>query len=130
MYFDEGRILKQLQKSKTSKNRGQNITKNQANSNSRSQSGDAAPSSTREVSSSWDIKTASILDSANNKLQELMQILYLLSRDPGVPKEARYHVTVAQGEIALLARVIRNTTEASGEKLAGMRGLNLRPAHP
>ena len=57
------------------------------------------------------MKTANMLDSANNKLQELMQILYLLSRDPAVPKDARYHVTVAQGEIALLARVIRNNTD-------------------
>lgn len=52
-----------------------------------------------------------MLDSANNKMQELMQLLYLLSRDPAVPNDARYHVTVAQGEIALLARVIRNKAE-------------------
>jgi hypothetical protein len=59
-----------------------------------------------------------------------MQILYLLSRDPAVPNDARYHVTVAQGEIALLARVIRNKSEQCGEQLAGARNLALRPAHP
>ena len=59
-----------------------------------------------------DWKAANMLDSANNKLQELMQLLYLLSRDPEVPKDARYHVTVAQGEIALLAQVMRNSISA------------------
>lgn len=58
-----------------------------------------------------------MLDSANNKLQELMQLLYLLSRDPGVPKDARYHVTVAQGEIALLAHVMRNNVEPEGSEV-------------
>jgi hypothetical protein len=56
-------------------------------------------------------KTVGMLDSANNKLQKLMQLLYLLSRDPAVPKDARYHVTVAQSEIALLARLMQNSAE-------------------
>ncbi len=72
-----------------------------------------------------------MLDSANNKLQELMQLLYLLSRDPAVPNEARYHVTVAQGEIALLANVMRNTAQdRSGDKLEQCETLGFQPAHP
>ena len=42
-----------------------------------------------------------------------MQLLYLLSRDPAVPNDARYHVTVAQSEIALLVRIMRNAEEAA-----------------
>ena len=57
-------------------------------------------------------KTASMLHRANDKLQELMQLLYLLGRDPAVPRDARYHVTVAQAEIALLTRLMQN---AEGE---------------
>jgi len=51
-----------------------------------------------------------VLDTTYNRLQELLQLLYLLSRDPGVPKDARYHVTVAQSEIALLSRQMQNST--------------------
>jgi len=43
-------------------------------------------------------------------------LLYLLSRDPAVPSDARYHLTVAQSEIALLARLIQNTAEAEADK--------------
>jgi len=53
------------------------------------------------------------LDTARNRLQELMQLLYLLSRDPRVPQDARYHVTVAQSEIALLSKVMQNNAEAA-----------------
>jgi len=53
-----------------------------------------------------------VLNTANNRLQELMQLLYLLSRDPAVPNDARYHVTLAQSEIALLVRIMRNAEEA------------------
>jgi hypothetical protein len=53
-----------------------------------------------------------VLNTANNRLQELMQLLYLLSRDPAVPNEARFHVTLAQSEIALLVRIMRNAEEA------------------
>jgi hypothetical protein len=55
-----------------------------------------------------------MIDTTNNKLQELMQLLYLLSRDPSVPSDARYHVTVAQGEIALLTRVMQNALKDDG----------------
>ncbi len=53
-----------------------------------------------------------VLNTANNRLQELMQLLYLLSRDPAVPNDARFHVTLAQSEIALLVRIMRNAEEA------------------
>lgn len=48
-------------------------------------------------------------------------MLYLLSRDPAVPKDARYHVTLAQSEIALLVRIMRNAEEAhdNATKLLG-----------
>ena len=59
-----------------------------------------------------DWKTGGALDAANNKLQELMQLFYLLSRDPAIPKDARYHVTVAQSEIALLTRLMQNIANA------------------
>ena len=121
MYFDEGRVLKQPHYKDPD-------THNQANPASQP----AKPSPSRAVDSGnkeW--KTATMLDSANNKLQELMQLLYLLSRDPAVPKDARYHVTVAQSEIALLAQVMRNAPEnGSGDKLRSTGTLGLRPAHP
>jgi len=53
-----------------------------------------------------------MLDTTYNRLQELMQLLYLLSRDPAVPNDARYHVTVAQSEIALLSRVMQNSASS------------------
>jgi hypothetical protein len=56
-----------------------------------------------------------MLDITNNKLQELMQLLYLLSRDPEVPHDARHHVTVAQSEIALLTRTMHNAATAEDE---------------
>jgi hypothetical protein len=58
----------------------------------------------------WDTET--VLDTTCNCLQELLQLLYLLSRDPGVPDDARHHVTVAQSEIALLSRQMQNSTAA------------------
>lgn len=76
-------------------------------------------------------KTANMLDSANNRLQELMQLFYLLSRDPCVPSDARYHVTVAQGEIALLSRQLQNAAnEALGKALPPAEDKGLRPSNP
>ena len=70
------------------------------------------PHSTATVSGA-DWNTEAVLDTTYNRLQELMQLLYLLSRDPSVPSDARYHVTVAQSEIALLSREMQNSL---GEK--------------
>ena len=53
-----------------------------------------------------------MLDATFNRLQELMQLLYLLSRDPSVPNDARYHVTIAQSEIALLSRTMQNAASS------------------
>jgi hypothetical protein len=61
----------------------------------------------------WD--TGAVLDTTCNCLQELMQLLYLLSRDPCVPNDARHHVTVAQSEIALLSRQWQNSTAAESD---------------
>ncbi|HLI64377.1 MAG TPA: hypothetical protein VKV05_13345 [Terriglobales bacterium] len=73
------------------------------------------------VGGEW--QTVQVLETANNKLQELMQLLYLASRDPAVPKDARYHVTLAQSEIALLIRLMQNAaaaeTEAAGASATG-----------
>jgi hypothetical protein len=52
-----------------------------------------------------------MLNRANNKLQELMQLMYLLSRDPAIPQDARHHVTVAQSEIALLSHMLHNSAQ-------------------
>jgi len=66
------------------------------------------------VRSTAELGAKDVLNTANNRLQELMQLLYLLSRDPAVPNDARYHVTLAQSEIALLVRIMRNAEEAHG----------------
>jgi uncharacterized protein (UPF0147 family) len=122
MLFDEGRILKQPHY-KDPKTRNQlDPTAQPAR-----QSPSRAMDSQYHALKNWE--TASMLDSANNKLQELMQLLYLLSRDPAVPNDARYHVTVAQGEIALLANVMRNTTEEVGDAISALEN-GTRAAHP
>ena len=59
----------------------------------------------------YDWRVEVMLDAASNNLQQLMQLLYLLGRDPAVPKGARHHVTAAQAEIALLSRFMRNSAE-------------------
>jgi len=74
--------------------------------------------------------TAQMLDNANNRLQELLQLLYLLSRDPAVPITARRHVTVAQGEIALLAQVMRNSAESLAEPQTRPNTKSFSAAHP
>ena len=61
--------------------------------------------------SHYDRKVEAMLDAASNTLQHLMQLLYLLGRDPAVPQDARHHVTAAQAEIALLSRFMRNSAE-------------------
>jgi hypothetical protein len=68
--------------------------------------------------------TLRVLDAANNKLQELVQLLYLASRDPAVPKDARYHVTMAQSEIALLIRLMQNAAAAQEETGPPATGTN------
>jgi len=64
-----------------------------------------------------------MLDTTYNRLQELMQLLYLLSRDPAVPNDARYHVTVAQSEIALLTRMMQNSASDQAASACARRAL-------
>ena len=61
--------------------------------------------------------TACMLNRANNRLQELMQLLYLLGRDPAIPQGVRHHVTVAQSEIILLSHLLRSGEGFSSENL-------------
>jgi hypothetical protein len=106
MHFDEGRRLNQSHcRISEIDNRTNPTHERDCELSPRGASGLAAakPSSAR---SSW--RTQGILDATNNTLQELMQLFYLLSRDPAIPSEARFHVTVAQSEIALLTRQLQN----------------------
>ena len=112
MFFDEGRVVKQSHyKHPEAGNSSSSTTLKREPQRHMPPERNLAPESR-------DLHAASMLDSANNKLQELMQLLYLLSRDPAVPKDARYHVTVAQGEIALLAHVMRNSTQEQATEAA------------
>jgi hypothetical protein len=71
--------------------------------------------SQQQSSHNSQLDTGSVLDAAYNRIQELMQLLYLLSRDTCVPSDARYHVTIAQSEIALLSRIVQNSRCAAAE---------------
>jgi hypothetical protein len=128
MYLDERRASKQQPSTKT-QNPGSITSAQRQNEHAgRPVENDCSrPEGSSPPSGDW--KAARMLDSANNKLQELMQLLYLLSRDPGVPKDARYHVTVAQGEIALLAHVMRNSAQPESSEVP--TAAQSRPsAHP
>jgi len=109
MHFNEGRILNCSHYNETENRKAIEPAAHLSSPTRRAQI--ALGTNRRDNSECRDSQAAKMLDSANNKMQELMQLLYLLSRDPAVPSDARYHVTVAQGEIALLARVIRNKSE-------------------
>jgi len=115
MHFDEGRLLKQPQYREPESRKPVNAAAQQPN-RCRSAENSRPPLNLHAQVAPEDWKAATVLDSANNKLQELMQLLYLLSRDPSIPNDARYHVTVAQSEIALLARQMQNTAEAQACK--------------
>ena len=58
-----------------------------------------------------------MLNRANNKLQELVQLLYLLGRDPAIPRGIRHHVTVAQSEILLLSNLLHSGEPGPGTDL-------------
>ncbi len=110
MHFNEGRLLSQLQYKKP-----EACTRISSTGQQPRESACRDTENTRarlsRLSSSKPEEAAGMLDAANNKLQELMQLLYLLSRDPAVPTDARYHVTLAQSEIALLTRQMQNAAE-------------------
>jgi hypothetical protein len=111
MYFAERRFFSKLEPSTKQDRDRVNPTVQQSNQ-SPERSTRAVYPPANPMPQEADAQAGHMLDKTNNKLQELMQLLYLLSRDPAVPKDARYHVTVAQGEIALLANVLRNTTSS------------------
>jgi len=115
MHFEEGRLLKQPQYKKT-----ETCTRINSPGQQPRESACRGTESNRarrnKLSASELEEAAGVLDAANNKLQELMQLLYLLSRDPAVPTDARYHVTLAQSEIALLTRQMQNAADNQAEK--------------
>lgn len=130
MYFDERRVVSKLEPGKKQGRDRLNPVIQSNQSSERSTRAVYLPSKTMQPQEA-DQLASHMLDKTNNKLQELMQLLYLLSRDPGVPNDARYHVTVAQGEIALLAHVLRNTTlSEAGEVSAHGAGHGSCPEHP
>lgn len=127
MYFDERKASNQPQSTKLETHR---ITSAQAKNERVDRTIEKQRSRPDEPSpQTHDWQAAKMLDSANNKLQELMQLLYLLSRDPGVPNDARYHVTMAQSEIALLARVMRNSAQSESSEVPAA-GQSRPSAHP
>jgi hypothetical protein len=128
MYLDERRASKQQPSTKAQNPSSINSAQRKNEHTGRTVENDCSrPEGSSPVSSDW--KAAKVLDSANNKLQELMQLLYLLSRDPGVPNDARYHLTVAQGEIALLAHVMRNSAQPESSEVPAV-GHSRPSAHP
>jgi hypothetical protein len=115
MYFKEGRHLNQPQYKKPEACTRINST-GQPPREPACRGTENSRARLSRVASSEPEEAAGMLDAANNKLQELMQLLYLLSRDPAVPTDARYHVTLAQSEIALLTRQMHNAADNQAEK--------------
>ncbi len=115
MYFEEGRLLKQTQYKKT-----EACTRINSIGQPPRESARRGTESNRvrrnQLSASEPEEAAGMLDAASNKLQELMQLFYLLGRNPAVPTDARYHVTLAQSEIALLTRQMQNAADDRAEK--------------
>jgi hypothetical protein len=115
MYFDEGRQLNHLHGSEFETSSRIGSARQQPDNSMYDDVKEGGPlfaKVPRQPPSA--LRTGGALDAANNKLQELMQLFYLLSRDPAIPQDARYHVTVAQSEIALLTRLMQNIANATG----------------
>ncbi len=131
MFFDEARSLNQLHYTNSKVCNHGDFTQEQSISTRNDKIVSRRLATSDKTSpEAMPVKAAEMLDSANNRLQELMQLLYLLSRDPGVPNDARYHVTVAQSEIALLAREMRNTAESQTSTSAGPNLKSFTAAQP
>lgn len=113
MYFDEGRHLNHVhcRESKTPDQIGS--VPQLAHNSSFSREDRPSPSVPLTSAGSRSSSAGDAVDAARNKLQELMQLFYLLSRDSRVPQDARYHVTVAQSEMALLSKILQNNTETA-----------------
>jgi len=111
MYFEEGDSLRQPQVSRSVSSSQTNLREETSLQNANHRDQHPSSRTHRPLSrADWDAQT----DTTYNRLQALMQLLYLLSRDPAVPNDARFHVTVAQSEIALLSRVMQNSASPSG----------------
>lgn len=111
--FEEGDSLRQSQVSRSASRSQTNLREESSRQSSGRSDYDQRQTSrpnTLSGRAAWDTET--VLDTAYNRLQELMQLLYLLSRDPSVPNDARYHITVAQSEIALLSRQMQNSASS------------------
>ncbi|MFZ0315147.1 MAG: hypothetical protein WAL85_20775 [Candidatus Korobacteraceae bacterium] len=122
MYFEEVRLLNQAQYKKAEACPRINST-GQRPRESAYRGSEKNRARLTQRSPSGPEEAAGMLDATKNKLQELMQLLYLLSRDPAVPTDARYHVTVAQSEIALLTRQMQNAAEdQAGGDIAAAAG--------
>ncbi|MGB8888364.1 MAG: hypothetical protein WCC87_16665 [Candidatus Korobacteraceae bacterium] len=124
MYFDEGRPLNRPHNSDFETSSRIGSAKQQPNPSTHYDAPEAHPvfgQTSLQSSTNW--KAGGALNAANNKLQELMQLFYLLSRDPAIPADARYHVTVAQSEIALLMRLMQNVANpGAGEGQTAAQG--------
>ena len=112
MYFDEGRPLNHLHGNEPETSSRLVSARQQPDRSTYDDGKSGRPLFTKTLQASSDWQTPGALNAANNKLQELMQLFYLLSRDPAIPKDARYHITVAQSEIALLTRLMQNIADA------------------
>lgn len=114
MYFDEGRPLNRPHGSEIETSSRIGSARQQPDHSTHYDAQEERPVFAKApLQSTSDWRAGGALDAANNKLQELMQLFYLLSRDPAIPKDARYHVTVAQSEIALLTRLMQNIANTS-----------------
>ena len=114
MYFDEGTQLNHSRNSKSATSSRIGFARQEPGNSTCENTNEGRPvmvNAPRQSTADW--KTGGALNAANNKLQELMQLFYLLSRDPAIPQDARYHVTVAQSEIALLTRLMQNVANNS-----------------
>jgi hypothetical protein len=113
MYFDEGRPLNHLRGNESETSSRTGSARQQPDHSTYDKVKEGRPLFAKVPLQPPALKTGGALDAANNKLQELMQLFYLLSRDPAIPQDARYHVTVAQSEIALLTRLMQNIADRS-----------------
>jgi hypothetical protein len=119
MYFDEGRQLNYPRGSKLETSSRTGSARQQPDNTTYDDTKKRRPFLAKvppQLPADW--KTGGALDAANNRLQELMQLFYLLSRDPAIPQDARYHVTVAQSEIALLTRLMQNAENNGSQPCA------------
>ncbi len=86
MYFDEGRPLNHLRGNESETSSRTGSARQQPDHSTYDKVQEGRPLFAKVPLQPPDLKTGGALDNANNKLQELMQFLYLLSRDPAIPR--------------------------------------------